>query len=402
VNVTRVLLALIGALLIGDLVGVLVVDGDDTHVASGPTTTIASATTILVSPTSVASPPTSVPDPLAQTIKTIEAFVEQHRGLKYKTPVKVELLNDREFKARLLVLAQEDNEDLVKTARVLTALGLLKPGTDLIKARDTLLGGAVIGLYDDESKALLVRGTDLNPYVRTTLAHELTHAIQDQNFNLHRPDLDERDDEASLGLSAMAEGDAKRIEEQYRTSLSKAEQRQAAQQEGKAAAGVNFASVPAVLFQFLAFPYAKGGTLVDSIVKAGGQARLDTAFVTLPTTSEQIIHPQKFLAGEGPRPLADPAADGPLVDKGTMGEFVLELMLAPVLGSDDAERAAAGWGGDRYAAWSRGDQTCARINFTMDTAGDLAELKDGLTRWADKQPDATVSGADPLVLTACA
>jgi hypothetical protein len=284
----------------------------------------------------------------------------------------------------------------------LTALGLLTPGTDLVKARDTLLGGAVIGLYDNQSKSLMVRGTQLNPYVRTTLAHELTHALQDQIFNLNRPELVKADDESSLGFTSIVEGDAKRIEEQYRTSLSKAEQREGAREEAAAAGSTDYSKIPPVLFQFLVFPYARGTALDDALYRAGGQARLDAAFRTPPTTSEQVMHPEKFLAGEGPKQVAPPPPDGAVLDKGNMGEFVLGMMLQSAVSSDEADRDATGWGGDYYVAWTRGDQTCVRVSFTMDTPQDLAELRDGLTKWTAKQPDASLSGTDPLTLTSCA
>lgn len=402
----RLLALLISALLVGDVVGVATVHDNGSHVASSPSTTttgIVTSSSVLVSPTSVVTQtPTTTADPLAQAIKQLENFVEQHRGLKYKRPVKVELLTDREFRDRVVALAQDDNDELARTGHVLTALGLLSPGTDLLKARDTLLGGAVIGLYNDKTQSLMVRGTDLNPYVRTTLAHELTHALQDQVFNLNRPELDKRDDEASLGFTAVVEGDAKRIEEQYRTSLSKAEQREGAREEAAVAGSTDYSKIPPVLFQFLVFPYARGSALDDALFRAGGQARLDAAFVNPPITSEQVMHPEKFLAGEGPKAVADPASDGPVLDKGTMGEFVLDMMLQTAISSSEADRDATGWGGDRYVAWTRGNQTCVRVAFTTDTSGDMQELRDGLTTWASKQPEASLSGNDPLTLTSCA
>ncbi len=397
---TRVLAALVGALLVADLVGVATVRGDDEK-ASAPVVATTS-TTSTAAPSTAAATSITIPDRLAIAVQQLEAFVEQHRGLHYSRPVKVELLDDAAFRARLRALANDDNDELMRTGRVLTALGLLEPGVDLVKARDTLLSGAVIGLYDAKTGDLLVRGGQLNPFVRTTLSHELTHAAQDQAFHIDRPELDKRDDEASLGFSAVLEGDANRIEEEYRNSLSKAEQRQAAKGEAQAAGSTNYATIPPVLFQFLAFPYSRGRLLVDALIRAGGQARLDAAFKDPPTTSEQVLHPERFLAGEGPKKVADPAADGAVLDKGTMGEFVLQLMLQTAVSTADADKDAAGWGGDRYVAWDRGDKTCARVSFTMDSAADLQELRDGLSRWAAKQPDATITGTEPLTLTTCA
>ena len=116
-RVPRLLALLISALLVGDVVGVATVGNGGSSVATSSSTSTIAVTTsssVLVSPTSiVTSTPTTAPDPLAQTVKQLEAFVEQHRGLKYKRPVKVELLTNSEFRTRLLALAQDDNDELV-------------------------------------------------------------------------------------------------------------------------------------------------------------------------------------------------------------------------------------------------------------------------------------------------
>ncbi|HZQ84365.1 MAG TPA: hypothetical protein VFA83_05990, partial [Acidimicrobiales bacterium] len=163
-------------------------------------------------------------------------------------------------------------------------------------------------------------------------------------------------------------------------------------------------NVPPVLLDTLSFPYTFGVEFVKAVVKAGGQARLDAAFVNPPTTSEQILHPARFLAGEGPKAVADPTADGKVIDHGVVGEFGLLLMFLDTkrpLSQAVADRAAEGWGGDRYVAWDSGDKTCLRANFVMDTATDTDQLASALKDWSGRQPAATVTGTNPIVLTTC-
>ena len=322
--------------------------------------------------------------------------------MSFKRPLNVELLPEAAFRARVLALAKEDDAELVRTGRELRALGLLKAGVDLVKARDELLGAAIVGFYDPETAQLVVRGARLTPYIRTTLAHEITHALQDQNLDIDHPEYDDREDEIGIGFSAVAEGDALRVEEAYRSSMSRRDQQDAAAEERKAAGRINPKDIPLILSQLLVFPYTEGPALISAMLKAGGQARLDAAFKTPPTTTEQVMHPEKFLAGEGAKSVPDPAGDGPAIDKGVMGELLLKLLLATVLPAETAARAAAGWGGDRYVAWTQGDQTCIRVAFAMDTPTDLQELRSGLTQWVSKQKSASLSPADPPVLTACA
>lgn len=370
------------------------------HLATASTTTSTSTSTSTTSTTSPA------PAALEQLIGQLEGFVAQARGLPFSKTVPVTLLADADFKRRLVAVNAEgeDPQAATKAEKVLRALGLLDPGVSLAKEEKGLLNDAVAGFYDPKKKDLVVRGADAaSPYVREVLAHELTHADQDQHFGLDRPALDKRDDEASQAFDALLEGDAVRIQQLYLASLP-ARDRAKAQQEENAQAGSISPNIPPVLLDTLTFPYTFGVEFVKAVVKAGGQARLDAAFVNPPTTSEQILHPQLFLAGQGAMPVANPRADGKVIDHGVVGEFGLLLMFLDSkrpLAQSVAQQAAAGWGGDRYVAWDSGSKTCIRANFVMDTPNDADELRSALQDWASRQPAATVTGSNPITMTAC-
>ena len=98
----------------------------------------------------------------------------------------------------------------------LEGLGLVEPDADLVESMRSLLGVGVVGFYDPETDELVVRGAALTPYVRTTIAHELIHALDDQHLDLDRPEYDEADDEVGFGFSSVVEGNARRIEDAYR------------------------------------------------------------------------------------------------------------------------------------------------------------------------------------------
>ncbi len=396
---TRFLAGIVGLLLIADLVGIATVSDND----DPPARMAASSSTSMVGTSPAVGQTTTVgADPLQALVAELQPFVAEHRGLKFTHALKVTLLPEAQFRARVLALAKEDDAELVRTGNELRALGLIKPGVDLVKARDELLGAAIVGFYDPETDELVVRGARLTPYLRTTLVHEITHALEDQNFDIDRPEYEKAEDEASIGFSALAEGDALRVEEAYRSSMSRRDREDAAAEERKAASRIDPKDIPLILSQLLVFPYTEGPLLVSALLKAGGQARLDAAFRKPPTTTEQVMHPDKFLAGEAPKPVADPAADAATIDKGVMGELLLKLVLATVLPAATAARTAAGWGGDRYVAWTQGEQTCIRVAYVMDTAADLQELRSGLTQWASRQKAASVSPNVPVTLTTCA
>jgi hypothetical protein len=373
-------------------------------VASGTTITTTSTSTSSTSTTT--TPTTFATGGLDQIINQLEMFVAQTRGLRFSKRVPVTLLDTAAFRSRLTAAqaAGSSKAEVAKAEKVLRALGLLDKGVDLAKAENGLLGDAVAGFYDPKKKDLVVRGADpSSPYVRTVLAHELTHADQDQHFGIDRPAVDKRDDEASQAFTALLEGDAVRIQQAYLDSLPAKDRARARVEEGAQAGGVG-AEVPPVLLDTLTFPYTFGVEFVKAVVKAGGQARLDAAFADPPTTSEQILHPALFLNRQGPMPVADPSADGSVIDHGVVGEFGLLLLFLDSkqpLSQSAAARAAAGWGGDRYVAWDRGDQTCVRANFVMDTQADTDQLVSALRDWAGRRTGASVSGSSPVTLTSC-
>lgn len=329
-------------------------------------------------------------------------FVQDKRGLAFKVPVEVTLLADKAFRARLKGEEEEDSEEakeeLLTTQRVLEGLGLLEKGIDLEKAVETLYGDAVAGFYDTESDDLVVRGEKLTVSVRTTLVHELVHAVQDQHFDIDRKDLDDRDDEASQGLTGLVEGDAVRVEELYLESLSNREQKQAEREEAQAGSGID-PDIPRILLQLVAFPYIVGPDFTRAVVEGGGQARLDEAFAQPPSTSEHLLHPETFLGAQPLVPIENPKPDGEEIDAGVLGELGLLLVLNA--SGTDGRAAAKGWGGDRYVAWRDGKNTCVRTTIAMDSLQDDAELRRALDEIARDRRGFKVEGKGPITFTSC-
>ncbi|MDP9408472.1 MAG: hypothetical protein M3P95_11590, partial [Actinomycetota bacterium] len=339
-------------------------------------------------------------------VPEITAFVEQERGLRFTTPAEVRLLPDDEFQAAL-TRAQERDADpaaLAEDEATFTALGLLPPGSDLDAELDALLAAGVLGFYDPHTDELYVRGDAATPAVRSTIAHELVHALQDQAFDLDRPEYDQRDDELALGFSGLVEGDAVVVQEAYeRESMTPQERRQAQEPPGDL---TPLLDAPPALLQLLTFPYGAGPGLVRTVRGERGQEGLDALFREPPATSEQLLHPEAFLAGEPPVAVPLPGADGPAVDSGVLGELGLALVLAgggpsPALTSPAAE----GWAGDAYVTWREGGTTCTRATVATDTAADGAELRaalDALAEDADEGRRFEVLGSGPVTFTACA
>ena len=237
---------------------------------------------------------------MRRVVPEIERFVERERGLRFKRPVKVELLDDKAFVKRLRGDGEQDVEALAKAEGFLQALHLIDGD---VRLGDGHRPAAVLGrrrvLRPEVARRSSCGAASPPPSVRAILAHELTHALQDQHFDLERPALDERTDEAPQGFTGLVEGDAVRIQQRYFESLS-ADERAAFIAEEAAAAGPP--GIPDVLVDAAALPVpAPARRSWTAILAAGGQARLDAAFAGPPETSEHLLHPEVYLRGEEAR-----------------------------------------------------------------------------------------------------
>lgn len=400
----RIVAVALALLLIAGIAGVVVHHGTtdvNRRVVVGTTTTSAPAggSTSVAPTTATTAPAQTAIDAL---VAKLEKYVEAKRGLKFKLPVKVTLLDDAAFTKRITDATKPDPAESAKSNGVLHALHLLDAGIDIGQAEQALLGAAVLGFYDSKTKDLVVRGDDSDsPEVRDVLVHELTHAVQDQWFNLDRPDLAKKNDDSPLGFQSVFEGDAVRIESGYINSLSRSDQlaiiRYQSSQGGPAVD-----NAPKVLLEQLQFPYTAGVAFTRALVDKGGQTRLDDAFRNPPTTTEQLLHPDRFLAGEPPVPVTAPKADGPEIVRNVFGEFGLRQLFETAIGSSvTVAEAAEGWGGDAFVAWTAGPKTCVRDNLVMDTSHDTDEVLSALQQWASKWGGVTVTGRSPITITAC-
>jgi hypothetical protein len=355
-------------------------------------------------PGTTAGPPADEEE-MRAVVDEVSAFVEEERGLEFREPVDVELLEDEEFEARLLEDFDEDAEELEATATVLRALGLIDPDADVVESLRALLGAGVVGFYDSETGELVVRGASITPSVRMVMAHELTHALDDQHFELERPELEDAEDESDFAFTALVEGSARRVESAYLESLSEEEAEQALLEQLQMQSEDDLSAIPSILVEQLTAPYELGLTFVRDLIDAGGQEQLDAAFRAPPTTSEQVVEPQAYLDGEGAVPVEAPAVTGDVVEEGTLGQLLITQVLEAELDSDEVAEAAAGWGGDRAVAWRDGERACMTAAVVGDTAEDTTRLSDAFTEWAGAHGDAQVTpraGGQPFTVEACA
>jgi hypothetical protein len=292
-----------------------------------------------------------------------------------------------------------DDPDDVGTT--FAAMGLVKSADSFYSADSSATNSDVVGFYDDTSKRLVVRGTAWTPTMEYTLVHELTHALQDQNFGLSRIRAAVRtDDESALTRRALIEGDAERVADHYYDEQPAAWQDAVDAAEGSAPP----ASEP-IVDTYEALPYAFGESFVDGLFAVGGNAAIDQAFHAPPSTSQQLLHPAEWIDGERPAPaaLAFPAAPpGDVADKGVLGQLGL---WAAVEGRDPKPADAAkldGWAGDAYVATHGDSGACFVDELRFDSTRSRTSGLAFLGPWISAEHIAALDEGDRAVrLSAC-
>lgn len=341
------------------------------------------------------------PRRLKKARPALEQFVEEHRGLRFKKGVDIFLLPDSEFDESVSGSGVDPIRAYVESQSIvgfLKALGLVANDFQF-SSLDDLGRRSLLGVYDPVKKRIAVRAELPEPLLHQVVVHELTHALNDQYHPLQDIVLDLRTEELRA-LQALSEGDATRIDTLFAEQLPPA-QRAAVEGGVEGLPDVPASTKP--FLQLVGFPYVTGPDFVRALVAHGGNAAVDDAFRTRPTTSEQLLHPDRFFQGASATSVPRPGSDGDLQRLGVLGELGLRVVLGETLDAAAAARAADGWGGDHFVTWSAQGRTCVRVNVRMDTTADTNELRDGFRQWAAKHPGAEVKvDGDLTVVTRCA
>jgi hypothetical protein len=297
--------------------------------------------------------------PPAAPVRVIAERVERLRDLRFETVPRPQAVSPAQAR-------EEGLEDLDRAApaerlrafqALYALLGLIEPGTDLRELSASLFGEGVAGYYDPRDGRLrTVTGaaTGTRVLAEMVLAHELTHALEDQRFGFDVDALEEGDD-AALARTALIEGTATRLMYAY------VEEHFTAEEALGGLLGSAFqdtGDLPPFLQATLLSPYLDGERFVaDLLRRAGGRWDLvDTAHrLRPPSSTEQVLHPDAYLQADEParvrlrasRVLGDGWA---LATAGTWGELQTRELLVRAGGGGSAD-AAEGWGGDRYELW---------------------------------------------------
>lgn len=317
--------------------------------------------------------------------------VARIRGLSWREEVGMTPLLSWEYAARTQELADAlGAEDLQNLSGLAAAGGMIPEGTDLVGVAVSFASLTANASYSPPDRRVLLRSDDPSAAPRQSLlAHEFVHALQDQHFDLlsllvARP----YDFDRTEAVFALVEGDAMSV--QRRLEGGDAFTRRALEEVSRAEdARLNFQRrqlgwlFPPLITETFIFRYRDGLRFVETVRRSRGSAGVDEAFRRPPTTSEQILHPEKYFANEGAKEAGLEEArfsrSGWRVAASTpLGEIGVRGVLLAGLSQLAAVRAASGWGGDRAYSLARdeGGATLFVWKTVWDSERDAREFFD--------------------------
>jgi hypothetical protein len=359
-----------------------------------PTETATITLTPTPRPTATVSPTPSPPVPnptVLLEMDTIELEVADVRGLE---PLASEVPRFvlSKTKVRPVLAASFEagggtQEALNDEARVLSALGLIKPTYNLYTNALNSLADGIGGFYLPASGELYVIGTGFGGVERYIFSHEYGHALVDQHFDLEALGTDPRcggDAQRCQAIQALVEGDATLVMNQWLEQYATPQDLQDLFSFNPPPGVFPDQFAPPFVAVNARFPYVEGLNFVNALYARGRWALVNAAYTNPPESTEQILHPSKYFSEDSPEEMPDVPLEAVLgegwrlLDDNSLGEWTTYLILGygadvdAQLEDQRAQQAAAGWGGDRYRVYYNEDtgQTVLAARWSWDTMTD--------------------------------
>jgi len=384
--------------------------------ASSPAATLAAASPGLPGSAGTSAAPSGASSPAASqdpsaVLAAIASQTEAIRGLAPRAPI-VPRFIDEAGMTKLLTAdldSQQTAQQVADAETLFRGLGLFAGDRSLRDVYVEMLRSQVLGFYRQADKTLYVveRSGGVGPaesaIERYTFSHELTHALQDQHFGFDRLGLDKAGQagqgDRTLARQALVEGDASFASTLWsQRNLTLADLLAIVKVASDPAQQKLLADLPPILRETMTFPYQDGLSFVMGLWTAGGWDAVNAAYAAPPESTEQILHPAKYTAGEKPVPVALPAGLAQGLGPGwslsmhdTLGEMQLRVLLQTANDGATAKAAASDWGGDRVGLYRGPDGAWAIVLATAwDTPAAAARFRPAAEKVAAGLPHARV------------
>ena len=271
-----------------------------------------------------------------------------------------------------------------------------------------VLDEQIAGFYDELDHTLHLPD-QLPPSVQVTdakaqtavrdfmVAHELEHALQDQHFGFDTLLALPPGSDAQLATNSIYEGDAMLAAVVYMARAYHADEKGMLRFVDRMFApgkplggGEQLSRAPALLRERLVFPYQAGLHLCIAVYRTGGWKLVDALFAHPPQTSEQVLHPEKYLAGEQPIPVRppEPPEGMRVLARGVLGELGAHVLV---------DEPVDGWGGDAFTVASADGKALLLLWSTVWDSPEAAQrfekaLRRTASRWRDGPPPDSAPG----------
>jgi hypothetical protein len=344
------------------------------------------------------------PGELEETLSEVRAGIEAIRGKPFRSEVKIELIDESSFlrltETRLSAWLAPSNVTGAETTAKL--LGMIPGDMDLMAVLRDVVRQSIGGFYDAADETLYIVDSLTGGLAKLVLAHELTHALDDQYHDLDGTEAQfERNSDRALAHQAVVEGSGRALQMRWmmqnirNLSLKEILRAQANLNRETLETSPHFVWAPLFAMTYRGESFLRR---TNAMRIAAGSVRMEDierAFTELPRSTEQILHPVKYWKSDRqdePRSVHCSSADVPAgweaVYEDTLGELYLAICTIPLearaAGHDPqfAQRytndAAKGWGGDRFVLLESEGRFVLRLYTCWDTVEDALEFRDAL------------------------
>lgn len=285
-------------------------------------------------------------------------------GLKFTRKVPYAVINKEQLRRYL----EQRIKDAIKPSELraeeltLKMLGLVPADFDLRQNTVDLMTEQAAAFYDyNKKKLFILEGTANGAEERVALVHELAHALADQHFHLAKYIHEgSRSDDGSTARLAVMEGQASWLMTAYMSKQAGGpaevpEQMRDMMSRGIAASAAQypvFSKAPAYIRESLVFPYSSGMLFQDAVYRKLGKDSFSEVFRNPPAGTQQILHPERYLAhvvSKNPSPPAIPQSRSlRILAEGNLGEFDYRVLLTQHAGKDEGAAAAGHLAGSSY------------------------------------------------------
>jgi hypothetical protein len=290
-------------------------------------------------------------------------------GWELKSPLKKSIRSREEIHAYVLreMDDEKDAKERYASKRSAEAFGLIPRGFDLDGFMVDLLTEQIAGLYDPKAHEFYIADWIDPEDQRTVMSHELTHALEDQHFQIEawvkaaRPN-----DDAEMARESVLEGSAMAAMLEYMLKEKGLKLRDLPGIDPSVFVGdlsetPMLKKAPPFIKDSLMFPYFSGLTFSLAVLKTDGWKGFAGVFARPPATTQQILHPQLYRTGKSLTPINLDLPDGlpggswMLLERNSLGEFGCKEVLQQFLDADRAGKLAVAWDGDVYATYESKD-----------------------------------------------